>query len=148
MSDNNSPINIIGIDNNLTLETELKRLLNPISFQLQVAKSFEQGEKVLRHFDADVLVISASISQEDRLSICRKFKSICKTPILVLSNTNKPGILEQTLDAGADEFIIKPISGSLLTAHLNTLARRFREEKAAGGINFERWNKTEILKQD
>ncbi len=132
MPKNDSPINIIGIDYDQTLEDELSILLDPTSYQLQVVQSFEQGEKVLNNFDVDVLIISSSISQEDRIGICKQFKTISKTPILVLSNSGKPGMLEQTLDAGADEYIIKPISGNLLIAHLNTLARRFREEKTAG----------------
>jgi DNA-binding response OmpR family regulator len=33
------------------------------------------------------------------------------------------------LDAGADEYLIKPVSGTILAAHLNTLARRARAER-------------------
>lgn len=129
-----SPIIIVGIDYDQTLADELRTMLNPKSYELFLADSFEQGKSLLNHLDGDVLIISSSLPQDDRINICKKIKTISKIPILVLSNLGKPGVLEQTLDAGADEYLIKPISGNLLIAHLNTLARRFREEKIAGRL--------------
>jgi DNA-binding response OmpR family regulator len=131
---NYSPIHILGIDKDNTLEDELSALLKPSSYQLFIADSLEEGSFLLNSIDAEVLIISSSLPQEDRINICKKIKTFSKIPILVLSNLGKPGILEQTLNAGADEYLIKPISGKLLTAHLNTLARRFREEKIAGKL--------------
>jgi DNA-binding response OmpR family regulator len=131
VSTNNSPIKILCIDVKNTLIDELNALLNPENYDLRMAHSIEQGIDFLKEFDADVLIISSSQSHEDKFSICKKLKIISQTPILVLSNSGKPGMVEQTLDAGADEYLLKPISGNLLVAHLNRLARRFREEKSA-----------------
>ena len=128
----NSPINILGIDFNQTLMDELSSLLDPSNYHLRMAHSIEQGIGLLNKFDADVLIISSSLAQEDKINICKKLKSISRTPILVLSNSGRPGLLEQTLDAGADKYLLKPISRNLLVAHLNTLARRFREERSVG----------------
>jgi DNA-binding response OmpR family regulator len=131
VSRNNSPINIIGFDRKHTLKDELSTLLNPLNYHIRLVHSIEQGIVLMRNFDADVLIISSSLEEEDRLKICRKLKEIYPTPILVLSNSGKPGVVEQTLDAGADEYLLKPISGNLLSAHLNKLTRRFREERFA-----------------
>jgi DNA-binding response OmpR family regulator len=47
------------------------------------------------------------------------------------------GLIEEALNAGADEYLTKPISENILIAHLNTLSRRSREEKDAKNRLFQ-----------
>ena len=51
-------------------------------------------------------------------------RSISKIPILMLSVIDEPGIVEKYLDQGADEYLLKPVSPTLLTARIKALARR------------------------
>jgi DNA-binding response OmpR family regulator len=50
---------------------------------------------------------------------------------LVLSVLNKPDAVAKALDEGADDYLIKPVSGGVLIAHLNNLIRRSRAERNA-----------------
>ena len=60
----------------------------------------------------------------DGWETCKRIRSFSNTPIIVLSALNNPGMVASALDAGADDYLIKPVPGSLLIAHIKTLTRR------------------------
>ena len=43
---------------------------------------------------------------------------------MILSALDMPGMVSKALDAGADDYLIKPVASSILIAHLNNLVRR------------------------
>jgi DNA-binding response OmpR family regulator len=45
-------------------------------------------------------------------------------PIVILSALDDPAMIASALDAGADDYLVKPVSSSILVAHLNRLIRR------------------------
>jgi DNA-binding response OmpR family regulator len=49
-------------------------------------------------------------------------------PILVLSALDSPGTVAAALDAGADDYLIKPVPSGVLLAHINNLIRRTRTD--------------------
>ena len=51
----------------------------------------------------------------------RKFSSV---PVLILSVIDNPGLVARALDAGADDYLIKPAARNMLIAHINNLVRR------------------------
>ena len=56
--------------------------------------------------------------------MCEKIRAFSKIPILVLSAINDPATVAKVLDAGADDFIVKPVPSAVLIARLNMLLRR------------------------
>ena len=56
--------------------------------------------------------------------MCEKIRAFSKIPILVLSAINDPAMVAKVLDAGADDFIVKPVPSAVLIARLNMLLRR------------------------
>jgi DNA-binding response OmpR family regulator len=43
---------------------------------------------------------------------------------MVLSALDNPGMVAKALDAGADDYLIKPVPSGVLIAHINNLVRR------------------------
>jgi two-component system KDP operon response regulator KdpE len=70
----------------------------------------------------------------DGWKVCEKIRGFSDVPILILSALGSPGSVAQALDAGADDYLIKPVHASLLASRLRTLVRRqslVRAEQAA-----------------
>jgi OmpR family two-component system response regulator YxdJ len=65
--------------------------------------------------------------------MCRQIRSVSRAPILVLSTQSKPEMVVQALDDGADDYLLKPMQGAVLIAHLKKLARR--SQRNIGGNN-------------
>jgi DNA-binding response OmpR family regulator len=60
----------------------------------------------------------------DGWQVCGQLRTFSQIPILVLSALDNPGNVAAALDAGADDYLVKPASSGLLIARINMLTRR------------------------
>ena len=68
----------------------------------------------------DVIIIYSN-SSKNEINVCKRIRKISSIPILVLSSMNKAGMVEKTLNAGADEYLIKPFDMQTLQDHVEKL---------------------------
>jgi len=130
---------IVDDDNDTT--DLLKIILAPSDFDVVTANSGEEGIELARKFKPDVMVVDLLMPGMDGLEVCKEIRKFSSIPILVLSAVGKPGITEQALNAGADDYLIKPMNKNVLVASLNKLARRAHAEQAAINQNGKLLNK-------
>jgi DNA-binding response OmpR family regulator len=60
----------------------------------------------------------------DGWQVCKSIRVFSNTPILVLSAINDPRMVASVLDAGADDFLVKPVPSGVLVAHIRKMVRR------------------------
>ena len=130
---------IVDDDNDTT--DLLKIILAPSDFDVVTANSGQEGIDLARKFKPDVMVVDLLMPGMDGLEVCKEIRKFSSIPILVLSAVGKPGITEQALNAGADDYLIKPMNKNVLVASLNKLARRAHAEQAAINQNGKLLNK-------
>ena len=86
------------------------------------------GEKALAAFDTfdpDLLVLDVMMPTVDGLTVCRRLRSRqVTTPILVLTARDQVSDRVTGLDAGADDYLVKPFSLDELLARMRALLRR------------------------
>jgi DNA-binding response OmpR family regulator len=56
--------------------------------------------------------------------VCSEVRRFSSVPILILSALDNPGHVASALDAGADDYLVKPVPSGVLVAHINNLTRR------------------------
>lgn len=128
---NEQQVKIIIVGNNQLLPDFLESMLDPRRFVLETISSNPKAIANIRTASPDVFLVDDMNSDQDVLTICENIRNYSGMPILVLAADQKPGLVEKVLDAGADDFLVKPVSGGILVAHIKTLARRARAEKEA-----------------
>ena len=110
-------------------------IINEGSSPSETINNLPPKEFVIHNFssESEFLAYAASIepgviiintSTPDKTLDYVFIRNLSQAPILVLSNIIKPGIVEKVLDWGADEYLLKPISPTLLKSRLRALARR------------------------
>jgi len=86
------------------------------------------GERALAAFDEfrpDVLILDVMMPTVDGLTVCRRLRARkIATPILVLTARDQVADRVSGLDAGADDYVVKPFSLDELLARLRALLRR------------------------
>jgi DNA-binding response OmpR family regulator len=122
------PIKVLIIGDELETRDMLKLALEPGSFEVLGVCSGAEGISAARQVKPEVVILdmqeAAAESEQQRIALCREIRSVSRAPILVLSTQSKPEMIAQTLDDGADDYLLKPMPGAVLTAHLKKLARR------------------------
>jgi DNA-binding response OmpR family regulator len=129
MQENQVPIRVLVINLNNNKSEQIISTLRACNFDVFATKI--GGVDMILSIEPDVFVVDLTLPGDVGWQICQEVRKLSKLPILVLSLIDKPGMVERALDAGADEYLLKPIAPNLLMARINTLARRARAERMA-----------------
>ncbi|MGH2548205.1 MAG: response regulator, partial [Thermomicrobiales bacterium] len=118
-------MHVLLVEDEPRLATIVRKGLNEQGYAVDIASG---GEEALDWVDTnvhDVIVLDIMLPDIDGLEVCRRLrKQRVQTPILLL--TAKDAISDRVagLDAGADDYLVKPFAFSELAARLRALTRR------------------------
>jgi DNA-binding response OmpR family regulator len=125
---------VLIIDDDPAMTELLCLLLKPATTEVFTANSGLEGLNLIREKAPDIIILDLMMPEMDGYQVCQQIRAFSIVPILVLSALDMPGMVSKALDAGADDYLIKPVSSSILVAHLNNLMRRamsFSQVRAA-----------------
>jgi DNA-binding response OmpR family regulator len=114
---------VLIIDDEISLTDMLNEALRR-DFTVCVANSGVDGVKAVEEFKPDVIVLDLMMPGMNGWEVCRTVRAFSRVPILVLSAVVNPDKVMQALDAGADDYMIKPVSLTNLTSRLNRLTQQ------------------------
>jgi DNA-binding response OmpR family regulator len=140
MLDETKTTKVLLIDDDRATTELLAMVLMRNRFDVDIANSGKEGIFKAREITPDVCIVDMLMQDIDGLAVCRAIRHFSTAPILVLSVINKPDMVANALDAGADEYLVKPVQTNILIAHLNTLARRGRAEREAVDLLVDKEN--------
>ena len=120
---------ILVIDDDPAMTDLLEILLGSISSEIVAANSGQEGLEKAKAINPDIIILDVMMPDFDGCQLCTKIREFSKTPILILSALDSPGLVAQVLDAGADDYLVKPVTRNLLIAHLNRLITRSIKNK-------------------
>ena len=131
----NMPTQVLIVDDDNETTDLLKIILESDAFEVTTAVSGREGVNLARKTKPDIMIVDLLMPDLDGLEVCREVRKFSNVPIVVLSAVNKPGVIAQALDEGADDYLIKPINNNVLVACLNKLTRRARAEQEIAKAN-------------
>jgi two-component system KDP operon response regulator KdpE len=118
------PLRALLIDDDPDLSVMLRTLLRGQDFDIQAVYSGVEGIEACRQNTPDVVILDLLMPEVDGWEVCGRIREFSNVPILILSALGAPGSVARALDAGADDYLIKPVHASLLASRLRTLVRR------------------------
>ena len=108
-------------------------LVRGLSEEGHVADLSTDGERAIRMARTapyDAIVLDVMLPGLDGFGVCRRLRSDgVWTPVLMLTARDAVGDRVEGLDAGADDYLVKPFSFEELLARLRSLARRAPRER-------------------
>jgi DNA-binding response OmpR family regulator len=72
----------------------------------------------------DILVLDVQMPGLDGYTVCQRFREFSRVPVIMLSGLSAPTALVQGRDAGADDYLIKPVPIDELVSRVSALLRR------------------------
>ncbi len=116
---------ILVVDDEPAVRDSLDRALRLEGYTVDLAADGSEALDVLTSTSPDAIVLDLMMPRVDGLEVCRRMRaSGDRTPVLVL--TARDGVSDRVkgLDAGADDYLVKPFALDELLARLRALLRR------------------------
>ena len=124
MVEPNMTLKVLAIDDDPAMTELLTLLLKTHGFNVLTANTGEDGVAITRKDSPDVIILDLMMPGMDGWQVCNQIRTFSSVPILVFSALDNPGMVASALDAGADDYLVKPVPSGVLIAHLNKLTRR------------------------
>jgi len=122
------PIKAIAIDDDPAMTDLLSLLLKSHGLEIYTTNNGEEGLQLVHALKPDIIILDLMMPGKDGWQVCREVRTFSTVPIIILSALDNPGMVASALDAGADDYLIKPVPSGVLLAHLNNLTRRANAE--------------------
>ena len=121
---------VLIIEDDEAIVKVLERTLRYEGYQVDSAYDGETGLESARENKPDVVILDWMLPGIDGLEVCERLRSRGSLPILMLTAKDATENRVQGLDAGADDYMVKPFELDELLARIRALLRRTQPERA------------------
>jgi len=115
---------ILIIEDDRFLSESLARLLGAQSYEVARAFTGQDGIREAAATTPDLVVLDLNLPDKDGVAVCRHLRSTYRFPIIMLTSRNESIDKVIGLEAGADDYIVKPFDGHELVARVRAHLRR------------------------
>jgi len=121
---------ILIIEDDEAILKVLRRVLTYEGYQVDTALDGQSGLNQVRDAMPDLIILDWMLPGMDGLEVCRRLRAAGSVPILMLTAKDTIQDRVQGLDAGADDYLIKPFELDELLARIRALLRRTQTDRA------------------
>lgn len=82
-----------------------------------------EGIELAKKHNPDLILLDLWMPEMDGRQVCKAIRQNSQVPILILSALDSTEIIADVLNAGADDYLIKPVSQNILHAYIKKFAR-------------------------
>lgn len=115
---------VLLIEDDLGVQKGVTLALKRRGHEVEVAASGETGLLALERHRPDLVLLDLMLPGMSGLEVCRRIRESKQVPIVILSARGDDIDMVVGLEAGADDYIVKPASGEVLEARIKAVLRR------------------------
>lgn len=116
---------ILVIEDDLLVCEVLKLILSNQNYAVETAADGEAAKDLIQTYEYDLILLDVIIPKLDGISLCRQIRDLgLQTPILLLTGRDSSHEKAVGLNAGADDYLVKPFDQEELIARVHALLRR------------------------
>ena len=119
---------LLVVEDDPQVRAMLARALGYEGFDVTTAATAEAAMAELRAADPELMLLDLLLPDEDGMDVCRRLRAAGEhIPILMLTARDTVSDRIEGLEAGADDYLVKPFSTAELVARVRALLRRARD---------------------
>jgi DNA-binding response OmpR family regulator len=115
---------LLLVEDDETIRTTVALALRRYGYEVDVAEDGLAALELLRDDGFDLLVLDVMLPMLDGIGLCRRVRETDQVPILMMSARGDSLDVVAGLEAGADDYVVKPVDMSVLVARIRALLRR------------------------
>ncbi len=109
-------------------DVEIRRLvadaLASQGHDVESASSAMEGLELAVRGEPDLVLLDLGLPDLDGTELLRMIRAVSQVPVIVITARGADDVVVKTLDAGADDYLVKPFSVSQLEARIRAVLRR------------------------
>ncbi|MFG3056974.1 response regulator [Kitasatospora sp. NPDC048239] len=122
---------ILIVEDDEVIREATRMALERYGFPVSTAADGLEGLETFQAVRPDLLLLDVMLPLLDGVGLCRRIREESQLPILMMSARTDPVDVVSGLEAGADDYIVKPFESAVLVARIRTVLRRVRVVPAA-----------------
>ena len=122
--------NILVVDDEPQIRRVLRSTLSARGYVITEAKTGEEAVEWVRREPPDLVLLDVNMAGIGGIEACRQIRRISGAPIIMLTVRNAERDKVLALDAGADDYVVKPFSIEELLARIRAALRRYSPSDA------------------
>jgi len=115
---------VLVVEDDDEIAQVLQRSLRLEGYEVRIASDGEQALAMHAEYVPDVVVLDLGLPKVDGIDVAKRVRAADDVPILMLTARDAVADRITGLDAGADDYVVKPFAYEEVSARLRALARR------------------------
>lgn len=125
---------ILVVDDDPGLNELLAYNLSGLGYHVETAKDGAEGLRTFFEERPDLVVLDVAMPRMDGYEVCARIRELSNVPIIMLTARGIEQDAVRGLEAGADDYVTKPVRMNEFAARVRAVLRRARMEPAASDI--------------
>ena len=115
---------LLVVDDDERIRGLLQKFLMRNGFLVTIARDTDQARRILLGLDFDLVVLDVMMPGGDGISFTRELRRKSAVPVLLLTAKGEAANRIEGLEAGADDYLVKPFEPRELLLRINAILRR------------------------
>src|ERR1700728_4654920 len=124
MTDYSRAPRVLVVEDDEDIAQALQRSLRMEGYDVRIADDGEEALEQGRSFAPDLVILDLGLPKIDGVDVARSLRGEDDVPILILTARDALESRVEGLDAGADDYLVKPFERQELLARMRALLRR------------------------
>ncbi|GGV15869.1 two-component system response regulator CseB [Streptomyces spectabilis] len=117
-------VRVLLVEDDDAIRRSVGMALERYGYEVSAAPDGLTGLEMFRDGQHDLLLLDIMLPFLDGIGLCRRIRETSQAPILMMSARGDALDVVAGLEAGADDYVIKPVDTTVLVARIRTLLRR------------------------
>jgi CheY-like chemotaxis protein len=113
---------ILVVDDDLFQHKLLSKMLENVNAEQIFVSSGTEALRVLRQRRPDLILMDINLSDSDGIDLTRRIKAVdrlANIPVIMITGHGEKQVVMDSVEAGADDFVVKPVDKDILLAKLH-----------------------------